>query len=106
MNTYTIKFKVRGDWIAADFEETAEIEASNLRELAEQTWDVFKRALFHIYKPMESAIFMELRPNPLFSLECKCNNESVEEEDVLQEFFKLRVERTVPRFVLPKAPMV
>lgn len=90
---YKITFRVEGDWVAETHEDTREVECDNLTELAEQSWGGYCGSLTFIRKRMESDARVEVRPNPLFSIKCTADGVELDEEEVLEVFFKRRVNK-------------
>lgn len=92
MSVYHIKFVVNGGCEKDNFFAEDSTEATSLRELAEQTWSTYRQALYHIWKRLEMGIFMEPNPNPVLSIECSKDGQPVNEQDVHEAFFSIRVE--------------
>lgn len=90
---YNISFTVKGDSVARGLSiSDSAIEADSLDEMAKKSWDLYKKALRYIYKDMESAVFMEVRPNALLTAECSCDGQPINEEDALRAYFKIRID--------------
>jgi hypothetical protein len=92
MKSYSINFIVDTDNAERDRIFHQKGMAENLDDVITQTYILYKQATQYIWKNMESAIFMDIRPNTMFSIECMLGNSCIKEETVLQLFFQIRKE--------------
>ena len=94
MNKYTIEFKVQGDKIADSLIIEETIEAVNLTDLVEKTYDTYAMALQYMWKKMEVAVEMKPLPNELFNIKCykglDAEQDYINSAELLNAFYQKR----------------
>jgi hypothetical protein len=88
---FTILFFVEGDEVAGDLKISQKLECETIDELVDRTWGEYKTAIRYIYKRLEADIRCQPRPHESFSISAWCDDVEMDEDEVLEAFFKKRM---------------